>query len=490
VLQVFNAVLSAPVVIRAFPALTQLRLNQVELGDGALFSMLVAQAGCPLRSLTLESCNMQDTAVEEAAAALARLPSLKACQVSGYGSATLRIASQLTALTHLGARLEATARFRDTQLVKTVARNTGLQSLFLYSSLFVPLGAGMLQCLLNSCTRLTQLDIFQYMLDDQGLDVLLQHGTSITDLTLGDLNLTRSRADSTCRWQRLELVQADCVIDGLAYLPLRSVQELPSTYDSETLHLRLMYWEHLELLPQAASNLAACPAWKKQPATRILLYTPHQYVRAMPDIEAAPLLSALSPLAGPQMQHLGICINAEFGRQEVQVLARSLGSGLRSLSLRRGVIKPSFWPALCEHLPHLKQLGLMHKVEVNSMGITAYLRTQTQPFTLYIGKGVLADHSTADLTDSIGEWQMQGVSVKQEYPADKFDFRNMDGQEAEWEQEQQEAGSEGDYDDDEEEEEEDGEGEVEDDDGLPEDDDGEEEEEQEEEEIEELFDSE
>jgi hypothetical protein len=467
-LQVFNAVLSAQVVIRAFPALTQLRLNQVELGDGALFSMLAAQAGCPLRSLTLESCSIQETSVEEAAAALARLPSLKACQVSSYGSATLRIASQLTALTHLGAGLEATARYRDTQLVKTVARNPGLQSLVLYFSFFVPLGAGMLQCLLNSCAHLTQLDIFQYTLDDQKLGVLLQHGTNITDLTLGDLNLTRSRADSACRWQRLELVQADCVIDGLAHLPLKSVQELTSTYDSETLHLRLMHWEHLDLLlPQAASNLAACPAWKKQPATRILLFTPHQYARAMPDIEAAPLLSALSPLAGPQMQHLGISINAEFGRQEVQVLARSLGSGLRSLSLCRGVIKPSFWPALCEHLPHLKELGLMHKVEVNSMGITAYLRTRTQPFTLYICKGVLADHSTADLTDSIiGEWQMQGVSVKQEYPADKFDFRNMDGQEAEWEQEQQEAGSGSDY--------EDGDGE----------------EEEEEEEKEELFDSE
>jgi hypothetical protein len=93
----------------------------------------------------------------------------------------------------------------------------------------------------------------------------------------------------------------------------------------------------------------------------------------------------------------------------VQVLARSLGSSLRSLSLRRGVIKPSFWPTLSQHLPHLKELGLMHKVEVNSMGITAYLHKLTQPSTLYISPDVLDDHMIDDLTDSIDAWQLPSV---------------------------------------------------------------------------------
>jgi hypothetical protein len=123
---------------------------------------------------------------------------------------------------------------------------------------------------------------------------------------------------------------------------------------------------------------------------------------------------------------MGISMNTEFGQEEMQVLARSLGSSLRSLSLRKGVIKPSFWLALSQHLPQLRELGLMHKVKVNTMGITAYLRTVTQPFTLYIGRGVLADHIVADLANSINARQLQGVSVKQEYPADERDFRSVD----------------------------------------------------------------
>jgi hypothetical protein len=132
-------------------------------------------------------------------------------------------------------------------------------------------------------------------------------------------------------------------------------------------------------------------------------------------------------------------MSTEFGQQAVQALARSLGSNLRSLSLRRGVIKPSFWPALSQHLPHLKELGLMHKVEVNSMDITAHLHTVTQPFTLYIGPGVLAEHITANLTDSIGVGQIQGMSVKQGYPADQCDFLHIDAEEALREQQQQAA---------------------------------------------------
>jgi hypothetical protein len=418
--------------------LTELQLHGQDLDDGHLFSLLAAQAPCLLTSITLHSCNINGTAVDAAAAAFARLPSLKACHVSGE-DVLLQITSQLTKLTSLKGGLEAGVPPPDTQLVKAVKRNQGLQSLSV--NFAGPASAELLQCLLMSGTSLTQLDLPWKSTDDQGLDMLLKHGASITDLTLGKLDLTRSRADSPCRWQRLELMHTDSVLKGLAYLPLKSVQELKTaqevrmsvTYDPETLDLRLIHREQTDLLlKQATSNLAACPAWQKQPATRILLYTPPEYRTIIPDTPAAQLISALSPVAGPHLHHLAISLNVELGQQEVQALARSLGSSLKSLSLRRGFIKPSFWPALSQHLPHLKELGLMHKVQGSIMGITAYLRTLAQPFTLYIARWVLAGHMAADLTSSIDAWQMQGVSVKQEYAGDREDFGNMDGQEEEW----------------------------------------------------------
>jgi hypothetical protein len=168
----------------AFPNLTTLDLIHVHLGDGRLFSTLAAQGTCPLTSLALDHCVILDTGVEVAATALARLPSLKACRVSE--GVTLRITSQLTALTHLeGVLEEAGVPPPDTQLLTAVCRNTGLQSLTIMGLTSVKLPAGMLQRLLSSCTSLTQLDLTSQWVNDEGLDTLLQHGTNITDLRLG-----------------------------------------------------------------------------------------------------------------------------------------------------------------------------------------------------------------------------------------------------------------------------------------------------------------
>jgi hypothetical protein len=117
------------------------------------------------------------------------------------------------------------------------------------------------------------------------------------------------------------------------------------------------------------------------------------------------------------------------------VIASSLGSSLRSLSLHRGVIQPSFWPAVSQHLPNLKELKLMHRVRGNIPGITAYLRTVTQPFTLYIGRGILPDNTMSD-----DAWQPHNVCVKQEWPPDAFDGKNEF--ETEVEQEMDHEGSE------------------------------------------------
>jgi hypothetical protein len=404
--------------------LTKLELNGVELGDGTLFSTLAAQAACPLSSISLRYCNIKETAVGVAATALAQLPSLKACHVQG-GSVPLCIASQLTALTSLEGGLEARVPPPNTQLVKAVSRNKGLQSLSVGFNASGLLSAEMLQCLLNSCTNLTELDLQHHQINDQGLDILLQHGTNISRLTLSAVHITRSRADSTCRWQRLRFEHSPDVLAGLAYLPLRSVQELETFVDAGTLHLQLTPSPQLiPLLQQAVSNLKGCPAWQKQPAGRILFYTflPETFSGA----QKLQLFSALSPLGGPHLQHLGIAIKGvEYGPQVPQVLASSLGSTLKSLSLHRGIVKPSFWPALSQHLPRLRKLGFAYKVHVSTEGMIAYLHTVAQPFTLCIGPGVLPDQHIADLADSINAPQLQGISLKLEPPNDDLEFMEV-----------------------------------------------------------------
>jgi hypothetical protein len=421
--QVWEVADSAHLIAQAFPAVTELKLCKVELGDGALFSMLAAQARCPLTSLTLHWCEIKDTAVQVAATALAQLPSLRAFHVRNGGTLP-SFASQLTALTHLGAGLEAGLSPPDTQLVKAVSRNKGLQSLDLLTS-SVPLAAGMLQHLLMGCSSLTQLDLTSQDVDDQKLDILLEHGTNLTDVRLGRLCLTRSRAGHTCRWQSLLLVGAG-VLAGLANLPLKSVQELQTTYDSErAMHLPLIPSSQLvPLLQQAASNLGSCPAWQEQPAGRVALYT--DLPVAISKAQKLQLLSALSPLGGPHLQHLSISIKVTYDQQEVQVLGRSLGSTLKSLSLHKGIVKPSFWSALSQHLPHLNKLGFAYTVAVTTVGMSAYLRTVAQPFTLYIGPRVLPDQHIADLVGSIGAGQMQGVSLRLERLNDDLAFQELD----------------------------------------------------------------
>jgi hypothetical protein len=427
--------------IPPFPALREIKLLGVQLGGGAMFSMLAAQAACPLTTIFLRGCDLNEAAVEVAATALAQLPSLKACTLLG-GTVPLRVTSQLTALTHLGGvvEVEEVGAPADTQLMKAVSRNAGLQSLSVTLARAVPLTAEMLQCLANRCANLTQIDLtICERIDDEVLNILIQHGTNITGVTFGWLVLTRSRADSTVRWQRLQLTDESSVLDGLAYLPLKSVQKLDTVTEEGTLHLPLVRCPDLtRRLRQAVSNLVSSPAWKKQPAARILVYSMrYEGLVGVAGAGQAQLLSALSPLGGPHLQHLGISMNIKFRQQEVQALG-SLGSTLRSLSLRRGVIKPSFWSALSQHLPRLQELGLMYRVEVSSEGITGYLRTLTQPLTLYISEdlGYVGDSLAADLTEHIDAGQLQNVSVQREWPADESDFPHdyevEDSDEDEW----------------------------------------------------------
>jgi hypothetical protein len=89
----------------------------------------------------------------------------------------------------------------------------------------------MLQHLLSSCTNLTHIDLTNQLIDDYGLAVLLRYATNVTDVELGYFELAKSRANSTCRWQRLKLETTPSLLEGLAYLPLKSVQDLVTGWE-------------------------------------------------------------------------------------------------------------------------------------------------------------------------------------------------------------------------------------------------------------------
>jgi hypothetical protein len=59
--------------------------------------------------------------------------------------------------------------------------------------------APVLQHLLQSCTTLTSLRLPEHIIDQQGLDVLLQNGTCITTLAVSSFDLEASRSSRECR---------------------------------------------------------------------------------------------------------------------------------------------------------------------------------------------------------------------------------------------------------------------------------------------------
>jgi hypothetical protein len=291
-LQVMSASQSVHLIPSSFPALRHLHLFNVQLGSGELFSMLAAQAPCPLTSLTMSYCKIKDTAVDAAASALARLPSLTAFNLM-WGWVPLRVASQLPGLTHLDVPVCEEVPAADVELVTIAARNPGLQSLTLAAS-DAPLSHGTLKSLLTSCANIRVLDLSSIAITDQHLDILLRHGTNITDLTLGDLKPTVSRAGSTCRWQRLWLTWPPDILDGLAYLPLKSVQELKTGDSAGAVVAR---YSIIPGLP--ASEISASPDSRGH--GRCATPAPHKPVPFLP-APPSPAAGCLQPGGLPSME--------------------------------------------------------------------------------------------------------------------------------------------------------------------------------------------
>jgi hypothetical protein len=399
---------------QAFPALHHLNLTSVQLGEGALFNMLGVLASSTFQSVIIGNCSINESALESAAAALARLPSLQSLRLEQSGT-MMRLVARVTGLTSLV--VHQRRETLDQQVVMFAAGNLRLQKLAMEGSA-KDLAAGHLQHLLITCSTLTQLTLHR-SIDQDGLDALLTHGTRITHFTLNSCSLTASRAHVPCTWKVLRLTEPS--LQQLAYLPLRSVQELRTGWGSpdDTLVLRLNSATTAAQLPslssQAASNLAACPACTKQPRSFIGLQltgspstlTAQQHVQ---------LFEALAPLRILQLARLTIYSRAlELGSPEVDALVHSLGDGVRGLEFMGCLLLSCVWGALAQRLPHLQELTLHGGVQTTVADLSSFLglRSQAQPNSLTINMhwGVLDDAGFAELQAHIAALQLQNVRL-------------------------------------------------------------------------------
>jgi hypothetical protein len=298
--------------------------------------------------------------------------------------------------------------------------NTQLQKLVVEGSQGVNLLACHLQHLLTSCPGLTELVLNYRSMDQDGLDTLLTHGTRITHLTLSGSSLTASRAHAPCTWEVLRLSHPS--LKQLAYLPLRSVQELTTGYSQgpsgNKLQLRFNSAtpapQLLSLFSQAASNLAACPACTRQPQHFAGLHLAGTHPGLTPQ-QRVQLFEALAPLRVMQLQQLRIYSPLELGSPEVEALAHSLGDGIKSLDLWYCTLTGSFWTLLAQHLPNLQHLTLGDCVPTSVSDLSFFLgmRSQSQSgsLTLIIHRWALNDTGFAELEAHIASSQLQNVRL-------------------------------------------------------------------------------
>jgi hypothetical protein len=169
----------------------------------------------------------------------------------------------------------------------------------------------------------------------ESMKVLLTHGTHLTSISAGAMCPGTSVATKQCKWKELTLSSvAHSSVEHLAYLPLHSVTKLTLGY-TKAYGLGVIELPLLSVSPrrmpalvrQAATNLAACPAWKNKPSEDIHIwgdpranhtrlrkrFTPQQLMQ---------LLEALTPLSGSHLRELSVCIEGitvKLGQAEMQV---------------------------------------------------------------------------------------------------------------------------------------------------------------------------
>jgi hypothetical protein len=386
-MQVNYASCGTHLIPRAFPSLHSLTLTRTRLDDGSLFSQLADQPACSLTSLHLGTCSIDSAAVQQVAIALAKLPGMQALRLDegispalatqGLPDSLVPIAAHLTALTRL--TISSTEAVLNEQQLALVMQNQGLRSLSLVNR-ELPLRRlqpNLLRQVLTSCTALTQLTLTCRRVDDQGLGVLLTHGTSITDLTLGTASLKTSKADRACSWRKLVLHRG--TLQEYAYLPLKSVQQLQRVEDGDQATLGKFALPHdtpaaqlPDLLHQATTNLASCPAWTSAPPSELQLVGSPQDLTSAQRVQ---LLQALAPVAGRHVSKLVLHVKMELGPAEVEAIASNFAGSLTSLHLDLVTLHDSFWRPLTQHFHSLQELWLGNNIKANVISVVKCLRT-------------------------------------------------------------------------------------------------------------------
>jgi hypothetical protein len=292
---------------------------------------------------------VEEAQVHTVAALLAQLPSLVSLSLPNAPAA---IAAQLTSLT----RLECMHNSGLDAVLTTLPANHHLRSLSIgCCSSRDDDQASTLQCLLTHWPSLTHLGLKDTTINQQGLDALLQYGTSLTSLESCDIEPTQDRSSAPCSWKKLD-TSCDGGLLKAAYLPLHSVEQLDwNGRQPMCTYLNMGNApegaDSIAFLRQAASNLARCPALQRA-SSSLWLWGVESDPDSDETVESSQVLQALAPL-----HNLGITSFetdlSHLGAPEVKALADSLGGGLTKLRLPFAEVSPCFWPALSEHLPHV-----------------------------------------------------------------------------------------------------------------------------------------
>jgi broad specificity phosphatase PhoE len=414
----------------ALPALQHVTvdLRGGDVGDGGLFTgLLLCQQ---LSTLHLEGFSVSPAAVQTTAAVLAQLSALRDLRLESYHTCNpADLVEQLTCLTALDLYVHDEMEDGDAgeysvqSMFTAAAHNPALQIFKVCPGWFSRPTAAEVQHLLEACPSLSELHLGWMTLAPDAVVVLLTHGTTITTLTAHVFETTASLADKPCSWKCLQLQGDYPTVLHLANLPLKGLSSLQWATQWATglatleLPLATVPAEDLpHLLQRAATNLAACPAWKAQPRGYISLEGDPSDYNTANIIDFSPqqriqLVQALAPLGGPHVRtFVGSIRGAEFewGRAEVEALARSLGSKeVTTLELSHCTLATDFWAALDEFLPSLNTLRFRKDVRCAPLDLAIFCTKRGQRhFTLQLGQALYNEVGGGQLGNSLAA---QGV---------------------------------------------------------------------------------
>jgi hypothetical protein len=284
--------------------------------------------------------------------------------------------------------------------------------------------ASNLVCLLSRCPSLTHLDLKSPAINQEGLDVLLVYGTSITCLTVSTITPSEDRSSAPCSWRELSMYAGGLMsaldLVAAAYLPLHSVEQLDisSTSWGELEASNREYWnlhhypedtDCVALVQQAASNLAGCPGFRRSPPDTLTLDGMQNRGQGLQLLKAlAPFRSLGIKRFHTDMEHLGA--------REVKALADSLGGGLAELELPCAEVPACFWPALLEHFPDLSSLELGgNATETHIADVAIYCKSVQRPLALRLRWQLPATvyaQMGRELQATLRRWGVQHVTIQ------------------------------------------------------------------------------